>query len=974
MSTPPLDPEALLAHDPAIRAIARSLLLDDDRAADVVQQTFAAAVARAAAPIPPLRAWLAAVARNLALEVRRRDARRLRREQRAARPERLPSALEVREREETRAAVVEAVLALEEPFRSALLLRFFEDLPPRAIARELGVPVETVRSRIRRGLERVRARLDGRYGDRSAWSSVLLPLATMSTSSKAALAAAAALLLAASLWGIVSLAGSAPAGDPRGAGAAAASATVERAVPAASVATVHESDAARAEGAAVPASAADPAPTDARGSLVVRCVFAEDDAPAPGIHVRVLELATADPILHARTGTTDAAGSLRLLGLAPGPVRIEIDRGVSVLGALRAGEDVETRVAIGRGLVVEGRVVDGRGAGVAEADVWLSRDEGNPYEGAVVATTEADGRFRLRGVKRGQFLSARKPPASPATRRRLDGAEGTTVRLELRLGGEGGAVSGRVTGPDGAPVARARVALDSGDSTEETLPGGEVGYGPVPTVVETDAEGRFTTAGLPRGTAGVYVRASGLAPLATSVVIDPSIPATLDLRLDRGARVAGTVRDAELRPLAGASVSAYATRDRFPVAWFHTFARTGADGAFRFESLPPGSVDLRAGAGGLDDAERTVELVAGTELLWEPVLRRGGEIHGVVLDERGAPCAGWLVAGESISAGHSATTGASGRFALRGCAAEPHEVRVHPPGAAFAVETVLGVRPGEGELVLRVAASSARAGSIAGRVVDEAGAAVANAELWLRRDPDERPRGSNIAEWLPPRSAAGGAFHLGDLPPGAYRLDVRAGDAGTRRLDGLQVAPGAGLDLGDVALDPPARLSVVLRTDDGAAPEEWTRVEVVEPSGEVVERLTVRGGALPESVPLPPGRYLLRTNSPGATAGETRVDLRARETTRIEIPARRGSLLELRVPAGEEVARVRILVRDAEGRSLLDRDAYRDRDEGGFALGLWLPAGRFSVEAAAEGGLRGTAAIESTGSGDPRRVEIALAH
>ncbi|HEX5136588.1 MAG TPA: sigma-70 family RNA polymerase sigma factor, partial [Planctomycetota bacterium] len=88
-----------------------------------------------------LKAWLARVGRNLALTALRREKSRLRRERAGARPEGQPSASDAAARLERHRLVVEAVLALEEPFRSAILLRFYEDLPPKEIARQLGVPV-----------------------------------------------------------------------------------------------------------------------------------------------------------------------------------------------------------------------------------------------------------------------------------------------------------------------------------------------------------------------------------------------------------------------------------------------------------------------------------------------------------------------------------------------------------------------------------------------------------------------------------------------------------------------------------------------------------------------------------------------------------------------------------------------------------------------------------------------------------------
>src|SRR5262249_40197952 len=66
---------------------------------------------------------------------------------------------------------------LDEPYRTALLLRFFDDLPPREVARRTGVPVETARARIRRGIEQLRGRLDAAHGgDGRAWKLALVPL------------------------------------------------------------------------------------------------------------------------------------------------------------------------------------------------------------------------------------------------------------------------------------------------------------------------------------------------------------------------------------------------------------------------------------------------------------------------------------------------------------------------------------------------------------------------------------------------------------------------------------------------------------------------------------------------------------------------------------------------------------------------------------------------------------------------------
>ena len=68
------------------------------------------------------------------------------------------------QRAEVHRRLVEAVFALAEPYRTTILLRYFEDLPPREVARRMEAPVETVRTRVSRGLEILRRRLEGAGG------------------------------------------------------------------------------------------------------------------------------------------------------------------------------------------------------------------------------------------------------------------------------------------------------------------------------------------------------------------------------------------------------------------------------------------------------------------------------------------------------------------------------------------------------------------------------------------------------------------------------------------------------------------------------------------------------------------------------------------------------------------------------------------------------------------------------------------
>lgn len=172
MQTP--SAEELLAHAAFVRRIAAGLLRDPHDVDDAVQDTYLAALKTP--PARGLRAWLAVVARNTALMRLRGERRRLARERAAARPDATAGAADAAARMEVHGRLAEEVLALDEPTRTIIVLRYLDGLKPRAIAARLGIPLDTVRSHLRRGLGRLRGRLDAwRGGDRAAWALVLLP-------------------------------------------------------------------------------------------------------------------------------------------------------------------------------------------------------------------------------------------------------------------------------------------------------------------------------------------------------------------------------------------------------------------------------------------------------------------------------------------------------------------------------------------------------------------------------------------------------------------------------------------------------------------------------------------------------------------------------------------------------------------------------------------------------------------------------
>lgn len=168
----------LTRHLQWMRSLARALVRDEALAEDLVQDTAVAALRPGTTPPAEARAWLGTILRNRARDATRRRAARRQREQEASRPESSDDSRELEARAAMGAELSRRVLALDEPMRSTLLMRFWDGLPPRVIAKRQGVPVATVKSRLARGLERIRRDLDAsRDGNRHAWVMAVLPLA-----------------------------------------------------------------------------------------------------------------------------------------------------------------------------------------------------------------------------------------------------------------------------------------------------------------------------------------------------------------------------------------------------------------------------------------------------------------------------------------------------------------------------------------------------------------------------------------------------------------------------------------------------------------------------------------------------------------------------------------------------------------------------------------------------------------------------
>lgn len=154
----PNSPDELLANLAWMRGLAARLVSSSGDAEDLAQEAALRALSSPAArglSGPRLRAWLARAVRGLAIDRGRAAQRRKRREELVSRPEAYldesadAGSLQLQE-------LAGGLLALEEPYRTAILLHYGEGLDSAELAQRTGTSPAAVRQRLSRGRARLR--------------------------------------------------------------------------------------------------------------------------------------------------------------------------------------------------------------------------------------------------------------------------------------------------------------------------------------------------------------------------------------------------------------------------------------------------------------------------------------------------------------------------------------------------------------------------------------------------------------------------------------------------------------------------------------------------------------------------------------------------------------------------------------------------------------------------------------------------
>ncbi|MFT7076189.1 MAG: RNA polymerase sigma-70 factor (ECF subfamily) [Planctomycetota bacterium] len=188
-----MNPQELLADMEWLSRLAHRIVRDPALADDAVQEAWLTAQrglsARGLSEAPD-RGLLRRTLDGVILHARRGARRRQFHEQAAARGEALPSTEELLMIGERQQLLWRHLSGLEEPYRRTLMLRFQQSLSPRELSQRLAEKEDTIRWRIRRGLELLRDSLEREDGGPGLLGLVPVALLACPPAKTAAVAAA----------------------------------------------------------------------------------------------------------------------------------------------------------------------------------------------------------------------------------------------------------------------------------------------------------------------------------------------------------------------------------------------------------------------------------------------------------------------------------------------------------------------------------------------------------------------------------------------------------------------------------------------------------------------------------------------------------------------------------------------------------------------------------------------------------------
>jgi RNA polymerase sigma-70 factor (ECF subfamily) len=995
---------------PELLVVARHLSGDPAEAEDLVQAAFLAALEHPerydkARPLTP---WFVGILSNQAQAWRRK----------AARSPDADRALEAQHANEQKsrpdrkatdgesAGLVQAALAsLPEKYRAVLESHLSKGQSPKAIARELGTSPGTVRVQLHRGLAQLRDLLPAGIAgglaltlterglaqvrtEITTQASILTPsIAVKSGATLAAIKIGSLLMTQRFVLGtlavIVILAATYLGRDTlwpdNGAGQAGLTSTgLQELAP--DVVLVSVDDSVRTEGDTEPDKAVGKGSGNALGSILVSTVW-NDGSPAADISFDYTPFGSgAEP----RRAQSDRAGTVLLRDLTPGTYGLYGHRSghasASVERSAHQPERVTLRLA--KGVDVKGRIIDLDGRGVAQAEIWIT-NELSRSTGAVVGHSDADGSFFIRQLTHECFIGARKdgyvrshPEHVAAWMERS--AEAGTVELNITLGGVGAQIGGVVLGPDGQPIAGARVRIGKQADFDSMGPDGPVG--PPPQEVVSDEKGEFLCGGLLPGSVEYACKAQGFAVSSGKAQVVQNGKAEIEVRLQLGAWLRGTISTPDGSPAEKVLIYANEGAFHYPQtasSFASPQAETDENGSFELGPLAAGKVGVQAASyDGKQRVNRQIEVAPGESYRWDHALQGLPTISGIAVDAAGNALGGWVVVAKSTGAfgypSKSVVCKQDGTFELHLMGQKSRRLELHKPGSGGRTATGWAQRGaprawkenvplGSTDVQLVLDPTQAPTGKFSGGL--ESGLPLGKTKITVRH---EWLGGGRTEFTLPARTAS---FEIPDLHEGHFTIRIESLGCAVLWLREIVLEKGQHLDLGTLMLRPAGGLRVNLQVE-GQASLEHALVELHD--AENNSWYVILRGNRVEGKAFPAGEYTLKVQAEGCGPAELAVTIVAGLRTELELALVPGGSIGLVLldaqdrPLGEKV---RLVVTSANGATVFDESL----DSNEVSRWFFAPYGDLQVVAEASGGRRFEATIyfaSTDGTESPHTLKL----
>ncbi len=665
-----------------------------------------------------------------------------------------------------------------------------------------------------------------------------------------------------------------------------------------------------------------------------------------------------------RSGSTDATGRLELIDLPGDDVLVEVvaagfEGGHTIVDYPRVSDMRKADVTLHPAARLEGKVVpaDGGPKGPfvvrarrrdGEAVVETSTNERGAFVFTHLADTATDITVRLASDPKGHPLTTVENVV-PGVEEHLE------ILLPVLRAVRGTVDAMDVDGTPGEVVVETKLY----DPATERY----VWRAAARAAIEQEGtQGRFSITGLPPGLYVVRAVQGALDSGTTSVLLDEQDVGGVTLRIPSGARIVGTVLDAESKPVLGARITLTRWHGDDPSEVRARDAlRFVSDerGDFLFDDIAPGVWRVEAHD---EDRAPAVEFVrvrdGEVRVTRDLQLTAGGVLSGTVEDADGRPLDAVTVRVRRFDgdeAERTVRTDAKGIFRARNLRPGTYHLRVVAATVSGGpwIEAVAEVEAGSTTTVRFTASED---GAIEG-TLRRRGRGVAGAVVDLVHVPE----GGGAVRRYRTSTGADGSFLVEQLEAGPYTIQIQSGAWRSAQEVILEAGDHIVLDL--EAYEARLRGTVVTRAGD-PVPGAFVRARPitegdVEDAGFFAEgRTDPRGAFVLRGLPV--GVYTLTVSAPGHPPGllaRAEADLPGADFD-VAVVLGRGGDINLRVVDENDrgVTGALVWLEDAQGAAL-NREAY-----------VTGAAGRLRIEGVPPGDIR--VRVRARGLGRPALTKV----